>query len=90
MTIDSARLRNELEVLTRHLGRLLESGDRTRSEYPGAEAIAAGLGSAIEALGISLSETDAKMEQLVSKRPATAVASAFALGLAVGFLLRRP
>ncbi len=87
MTIDSARLRDELEVLTRHLGRLLESGDRARSEYPG--AIAVGLGSAIDALGTSLNEADAKMEQLVRKRPVTAMASAFALGLAVGLLLRR-
>lgn len=36
-----------------------------------------------------LSETDVQVERMIRDRPIVATASAFALGLAVGLLLRR-
>jgi hypothetical protein len=40
-------------------------------------------------LGETLSEEEEHVERLIAERPIAALASAFALGIAIGFMLRR-
>ncbi|MGJ4897608.1 MULTISPECIES: hypothetical protein [unclassified Bradyrhizobium] len=89
MAIDPTTLRTELESLTRELSQLLR-GAGTPRDNPDAQPAAAGmLAAAIEVLDMRLSETDVQVERMIRDRPIVATASAFALGLAVGLLLRR-
>ena len=54
-----------------------------------AEALADQIKAALNDLGETLSEQEGHVENLVSDRPITSLASAFALGVVVGFMLRR-
>jgi ElaB/YqjD/DUF883 family membrane-anchored ribosome-binding protein len=88
---DSGELRDELQALKGELSRLLgEKGDgildgsRTR-----AEALADQIKAALNDLGETLSEQEDRVADLVSERPIASLASAFALGVVVGFMLRR-
>jgi ElaB/YqjD/DUF883 family membrane-anchored ribosome-binding protein len=89
MAVDPAPLGNELDVLTRELGRLLRTVGRSSSEASGIEATAARLAAAVDALGAGRGKVDIRVERLIRARPVTAAASAFALGMAVGLLLMR-
>ena len=40
-------------------------------------------------LGETLSEEEEQVERLIAERPIAALASAFTLGIAIGFMLRR-
>ncbi len=88
MAIDPTTLRTELDSLTRELSQLLRGAGAPR-DNPDAQPAAGMLAAAIEALGMRLSETDVQVERMIRDRPIVATASAFALGLAVGLLLRR-
>jgi len=44
---------------------------------------------ALNDLGETLSEEEGHVENFISERPITSLASAFALGVVVGFMLRR-
>ena len=54
-----------------------------------AEALADQIKAALNELGETLGEQEDHVEKLVSERPITALASAFALGIVIGFMLRR-
>jgi len=88
---DSSELRDELEALKGDVSRLLNTTsegifDTTRNR---AEAVADQIKSALNELGETLSEQEENLESIISERPITSIASAFALGIVVGFMLRR-
>jgi ElaB/YqjD/DUF883 family membrane-anchored ribosome-binding protein len=88
---DSSELKEELQTLKADMSRLLSttgeglfeaSKDRT-------EALADQIEAALNDLPGTLDEQEDRIENLVSDRPITSLASAFALGVVVGFMLRR-
>jgi ElaB/YqjD/DUF883 family membrane-anchored ribosome-binding protein len=88
---DSSDLRDELQVLKGEMSRLLNTAgegilDVSKSR---AEALADQIKTALSDLGETLSEQEDHVEKLISDRPITTLASAFALGVVVGFMLRR-
>ncbi len=88
---DSRELKDELQALKGDVSRLLnttseEIFDTSRSR---AEAIAEQIKAALNDLGETLSEQEDNLESIISERPITSLASAFALGVVVGFMLRR-
>ena len=54
-----------------------------------AGALADQIKAALTELGETLREEEGHVEQLIAERPITTMASAFALGVVIGFLLRR-
>ena len=88
---DSSELRDELEALKGDVSRLLNTTsegifDTTKQR---AEALADQVKAALNELGETLGEQEEHLESIVSERPITSLASAFALGVVVGFMLRR-
>jgi ElaB/YqjD/DUF883 family membrane-anchored ribosome-binding protein len=88
---DSNRLGDELEALKGDVSRLLNSAgegifDASRNR---AEALADQIKAALNDLGETLSEEEGEVATFISDRPITSLASAFALGVVVGFMLRR-
>ena len=53
------------------------------------EAFVEQIKAALSEFGETLSEEEEHVERLVAERPIAALASAFALGIAIGFMLRR-
>jgi ElaB/YqjD/DUF883 family membrane-anchored ribosome-binding protein len=87
----SADLLAELEILKRDLSRTID-GARTRfadASKARVDETAAQIKSAIGDLGEVLAAEEQQIEGLVAQRPLAALASAFAVGLLVGALLRR-
>jgi ElaB/YqjD/DUF883 family membrane-anchored ribosome-binding protein len=88
---DSGELKDELQALKSDVSRLLNTtsdGIRDASKTH-AEALADQIKAALGDLGETLSEQEDYVENIISERPIAALASAFALGIAVGFMLRR-
>lgn len=88
---DSSEFRDELQALKGDVSRLLNTTgeglfDTSRN---GAEALADQIKAALNELGETLSEQEDHVERLIADRPITSIASAFALGVVVGFMLRR-
>jgi ElaB/YqjD/DUF883 family membrane-anchored ribosome-binding protein len=88
---DRSKLRDELEALKGDVSRLLNTTgegvfDTSRNR---AEALADQIKAALNDLGETLSEQEENLEGIISERPITSLASAFALGVVVGFMLRR-
>lgn len=88
---DSSELRDELEALKGDVSRLLNTTrdgifDASKNQ---AQALADQIKAALNELGEILSEQEDHIENLISDRPITTLASAFALGVVVGFTLRR-
>lgn len=88
---DSGELRDELQALKGDVSRLLHTTgagifDASKSS---AEALADQVKAALSDLGEPLSEQEGHVEKLISDRPVATLASAFALGVVVGFMLRR-
>ncbi|MGZ5877102.1 MAG: DUF883 family protein [Bradyrhizobium sp.] len=88
---DSNELRDELQALKNDVSRLLNTTrdgifDASKNH---AEALADQIKAALNELGETLTEQEDHIENLVSDRPITTLASAFALGVVVGFTLRR-
>ncbi len=84
-------LNDELQALKVDLSRLLASSaesivEQSRSQ---AEAVADQIKAALSDLGEVLSDEEAQLTRLVAERPVTALASAFALGMIVGLMMRR-
>jgi len=88
MAIDPTILRNELDVLTRGLSHLLRAADAPHGASI-APPIAVPVAAAMEALGAGLIDADFEAERRIRARPIMATASAFAIGMAIGLLLRR-
>jgi ElaB/YqjD/DUF883 family membrane-anchored ribosome-binding protein len=87
----SDALSDELQTLKVDLSRLLaatadETLDRTKAQ---AEALAEQIKAALSELGETLSQDEAQLARIVSERPIASLASAFALGMVVGLLMRR-
>jgi ElaB/YqjD/DUF883 family membrane-anchored ribosome-binding protein len=87
----SSELRDELQALKDDVSRLLNTTsegifDTSKNR---AEALADQIKAALNELGETLSEQEDQVEKLVSDRPIASLASAFALGVVIGFMLRR-
>jgi ElaB/YqjD/DUF883 family membrane-anchored ribosome-binding protein len=88
---DSSELRDELQALKGDVSRLLNTTnegifDASKNR---AEALADQIKAALNDLGETLSEEEGDVENFISDRPVTSLASAFALGVVVGFMLRK-
>ncbi len=87
----SSELRAELQALKSDVSRILNTTgdgilDASRSH---ADALADQIKAALNDLGETLSEQEDHLAKLISDRPVTSLAATFALGVVVGFLLRR-
>jgi ElaB/YqjD/DUF883 family membrane-anchored ribosome-binding protein len=87
----SSELGDELLGLKSEMSRLLNipADDMLDAARNRSEAIAGQIKASLSELGETLSEEEEHVERLVAERPIAALASAFALGLAIGFMLRR-
>lgn len=88
---DSSKLSEELHALKADVSRLFDTAgegirDTSRTH---AEALADQIKAALNELGETLSEQEDEVAHFVSDRPITSLASAFALGVVVGFMMRR-
>jgi len=88
---DSDGMSDELRTLKVDVTRLLSSAgeemfDRSKDR---AEALADQIKAALAELGETVSDEQEQLQGLISDRPITSLASAFALGVVVGFMLRR-
>jgi ElaB/YqjD/DUF883 family membrane-anchored ribosome-binding protein len=88
---NSAELKDELRLLKDEVSRLLDStsegildSSRTR-----AQALTEEITATFKDLGDVLSEQEGHLTEVISERPIAALASAFALGLVAGLMLRR-
>ena len=89
--LDSSELRDELLALKDDVSRLLNTMsegifDASKNR---AEALADQIKAALDDLGETLSEQEGHVENIISERPIASIASAFALGVVVGLMLRR-
>ncbi|SDS52391.1 DUF883 family protein [Bradyrhizobium canariense] len=87
----TSNLADELHALKSDVSRLLNTTgdgifDASRSR---AESLADQIKAALNELGQTLAEQEDHVDHLISDRPVTTLASAFALGVVVGFMLRR-
>jgi ElaB/YqjD/DUF883 family membrane-anchored ribosome-binding protein len=87
----SSELGDELLALKSEMSRLLgvPADDMLEAARNRSEALVEQIKTTLGDLGETLSEEEEHLEQLVAERPIVAIASAFALGIAVGFMLRR-
>ena len=88
---NSGELGDELQALKSEVSRLLNTGsdgmfDSAKSR---ADALADQIKAALNELGETLSEQEDHFETLITERPIATTASAFALGVVIGFMLRR-
>jgi ElaB/YqjD/DUF883 family membrane-anchored ribosome-binding protein len=88
---DSSGIRDELLALKSDVSRLLNTASEGifDSSSSRAEAVAEQIKGVLNDLGEALSQEETQVEKLISERPIASLASAFALGIAVGFMLRR-
>jgi ElaB/YqjD/DUF883 family membrane-anchored ribosome-binding protein len=87
----SSELGDELQALRRDMSRLLSmpADGMFEAARNGSEALADQIKATLSELGETLSEEEEHVERLIAERPMAALASAFALGVAMGFMLRR-
>ena len=88
---NSGELGDELQTLKSEVSRLLNNHgegvfDAAKKR---AEALADQIKVALNELGETLSEQEDHVEALIAERPIATMASAFALGVVIGFMLRR-
>jgi len=88
---NSSELGDELQALKSEMSRLLDTGtdglfDAAKNR---ADALADQIKAALNELGETLSEEEGHVEALIAERPITTLASAFALGVVIGFMIRR-
>jgi ElaB/YqjD/DUF883 family membrane-anchored ribosome-binding protein len=88
---NSSELRDELLTLKGDVSRLFNTAGEgiLDTSKAGAEALADQIKAALSELGETMSEQEGQVQDLISERPITTIASAFALGVVVGFMLRR-
>jgi ElaB/YqjD/DUF883 family membrane-anchored ribosome-binding protein len=87
----SSDLGDELMALKSEMSRLLgiPADDMLQAARDKSEALAEQIKATLSDLGETLSEEEDHVERLIAERPIVAIASAFALGVAIGFMLRR-
>ena len=88
---NSSELGDELQALKSEVSRLLNTAgdgmfDAAKNR---ADALADQIKAALNELGETLSEQEDHVEALIAERPIATMASAFALGVVIGFMLRR-
>jgi ElaB/YqjD/DUF883 family membrane-anchored ribosome-binding protein len=88
---NSGELIDELQALKGDVSRLLNTTgegifDASKNR---AEALADQIKAALNELGETLNEQEENLENIISERPIASLASAFALGVVVGLMLRR-
>lgn len=83
-------LGDELLALKNEMSRLLNTagGGLSDASRDHAEALADQIKVALNDLGKTLGEQEDHLGEFISDRPITSLASAFALGVVVGFMLR--
>jgi ElaB/YqjD/DUF883 family membrane-anchored ribosome-binding protein len=88
---DSDALRDELKSLKVDLSRAVNaSGAETLNQSKArAEVLADQIKAALNDLGETLGQEESHVEKMIAERPIASLASAFALGVVVGFLARR-
>jgi ElaB/YqjD/DUF883 family membrane-anchored ribosome-binding protein len=89
--IGSGDLGDELQALKSEMSRLLHvsADDMLGAAKNESEALIGQIKAALGELGETLSQEEEHVEKLVAERPIAALASAFALGVAIGYMLRR-
>jgi ElaB/YqjD/DUF883 family membrane-anchored ribosome-binding protein len=88
---DSDRMSEELRTLKVDVTRPLSTAGEEMfdSSKDRAEALADQIKAALAELGETVGDEQEQLEDLIAERPITSLASAFALGVVVGFMLRR-
>ena len=88
---DSRRTSDELNALKVNVTRLLGvAGEEIfESSKDRAEALSDQIKAALAELGETVDEEQERLQELVAERPVAALVSTFALGVVVGFMLRR-
>lgn len=88
---NSSELAAELQALKSEVSRLLiTTGDGLFDNAKSrADSVAEQIKTALNELGETLSEQEDHVETLIAERPIAMTASAFALGVVIGFMLRR-
>ena len=89
--VRSSELGNELQALKNEMSRLLNTpaDDICDAAKSRGAALAEQIKDTLNELGATLSAEEDHVEKLIAERPIAALASAFALGIAIGFMLRR-
>jgi ElaB/YqjD/DUF883 family membrane-anchored ribosome-binding protein len=87
----SSEMADELLALKSEMSRLLKTpaDDMFDAARDKSEALVERIKAALDEFGETLSEEEEHVERLIAERPIVALASAFALGIAIGFMLRR-
>ncbi len=87
----SSELGEELQALKAEMSRVLEmpADEMLEAARNKTEAFAEQIKASLSDLGQTLSEEEEHVERLIAARPIAALASAFALGIAIGYMLRR-
>lgn len=88
---DTGRMSDELKALKVDVTRLLSAAgeDMFDASKDRAEAFADQIRAALAELGETIGEEQDQLHDLITERPVASLASAFALGVVVGFMLRR-
>jgi hypothetical protein len=90
---DTGRMSEELKAMKVDVTRLLSmAGEQifdTSHESESVDTLADQIKAALAELGETVSEERDQLQDLIADRPAASLASAFALGVVVGFMLRR-
>lgn len=88
---NSDRMSDELRALKVDVTQLLSAAgaEMFESSKDRAEALADQVKAALAELGETVSGEQEQLQDLIADRPVTSLASAFALGVVVGFMLRR-
>jgi ElaB/YqjD/DUF883 family membrane-anchored ribosome-binding protein len=89
--VKSSELSDELHALKSELTHLMSTSaeemfDAAKSH---SEAVVEQINDTLNELGETLNTEEEYVEQLIAERPIAALASAFALGIAIGLMLRR-
>jgi ElaB/YqjD/DUF883 family membrane-anchored ribosome-binding protein len=88
---DPGELIDELQALKGDVSRLLNTTGEGIFDVSknGAEALADQIKAALNELGETLDRQEEHLESIISERPIASLASAFAIGVVVGLMLRR-
>ena len=88
---DTGRMSDELKALKIDVTHLLSTAGEEMFETSKdrTEALAEQIKAALAELGETVSEEQEQLHDLIAERPVASLASAFALGVVVGFMLRR-
>jgi ElaB/YqjD/DUF883 family membrane-anchored ribosome-binding protein len=84
LTDELAALKDEVSRLLGITGEGIFDASKQR-----ADALADQINAALNELGETLGEEEDRIGEFIAERPVTTLASAFALGVVIGFMLRR-